>query len=105
MKTKPQHRKPTSEEALPSPLGDTRLIIQINRRLSRLALAICPCLIRKSPPPGKCQTLIHSTNCPIVAVPLLIIGHTLSGFVVNLCPNHAPPPLQGLVEHETFGTR
>jgi hypothetical protein len=46
-----QHRKPPPEEALPSPLGDTRLIIQVNRRLSRLALAICPCLIRKPPPP------------------------------------------------------
>ena len=105
MTPKPQHRKPRPKEASSSPLGDTRLIFQINRHLPRLALAICPCLIRIPPPPGKCQTLIHSSNNPIVAVPLLIIGHNLGGFVVNLCPNYAPIPLPGLVVHETFGTR
>lgn len=105
MTPKPQHRKPRPKEASSSPLGDTRLIFRINRHLARFPLAVRPCLIRIPPPPGKCQTLIHSSNNPIVAVPLLIIGHNLGGFVVNLCPNYAPIPLPGLVVHETFGTR
>ena len=105
MKPKPQHRKPRPKEASSSPLGDTRLIFQINRHLPRPTLANCPCLIRIPPPPSKCLTHIHSPNNPIVAVPLLIVGHDAGGFVVRYRPTNTRWVLPELRRHEALVIR